>query len=99
MDDLPEQLKIRRDKRARLLADGHDPYPVSVPRTHTLAEVRAAHEELEVGASSGVKVAVAARVVHVRIGGKLCFATLQDGDGTRLQAMISRDGVGEEALG
>lgn len=97
-DDLPEQLKIRREKRARLVADGRDPYPVSVPRTATLAEVRAAHGNLAIGESSGVIVAVVGRVVHVRIGGKLCFATLQDGDGTRLQAMISLDGVGAEAL-
>jgi lysyl-tRNA synthetase class 2 len=41
---------------------------------------------------------VAGRVVFVRIGGKLCFATLQDGDGTRLQVMISLAGVGEQAL-
>lgn len=97
-DDLPEQLKIRRDKRARLLSNGDDPYPVSVARTATLAEVRAAHENLETGESSGVVVGVAGRVVHIRIGGKLCFGTLQDGDGTRLQVMISLDGVGEERL-
>ncbi|MET0197131.1 MAG: lysine--tRNA ligase, partial [Rhodococcus fascians] len=30
--------------------------------------------------------------------GKLCFATLQEGDGTQLQAMISLAGVGEDAL-
>ncbi|EUA32592.1 putative lysyl-tRNA synthetase 1 lyss [Mycobacterium xenopi 3993] len=39
-EDLPEQFRIRRDKRARLLARGHDPYPVAVARTHTLAEIR-----------------------------------------------------------
>jgi hypothetical protein len=31
--DLPEQLRIRRDKRDRLLAAGIPAYPVSVPRT------------------------------------------------------------------
>jgi lysyl-tRNA synthetase, class II len=97
-DDLPEQLKIRRDKRARMLASGRQPYPVSVARTATLAEVRAAHAELAIGESSGSFVAVAGRVVHVRIGGKLCFATLQAGDGTRLQVMVSLDGVGADVL-
>jgi lysyl-tRNA synthetase class 2 len=29
-DDLPEQLRVRRDKRERLLAEGVDPYPVEV---------------------------------------------------------------------
>jgi lysyl-tRNA synthetase, class II len=98
LDDLPEQLKVRREKRARLLESGREAYPVSVERTHTLAEVRAAHADLALGENSGEIVAVAGRVLRIRIGGKLCFATLQDGDGTQLQVMISLDGVGEQAL-
>ena len=43
-------------------------------------------------------VGVAGRVVFSRNSGKLCFATLQDGDGTQLQVMISLAGVGAEAL-
>jgi lysyl-tRNA synthetase class 2 len=97
-DDLPEQLKVRREKRARLLESGRQAYPVTVERTHTLAEVRAAHGDLAIGESTGEIVAVAGRVLHIRIGGKLCFATLQDGDGTQLQVMISLDGVGEQSL-
>ncbi len=97
-EDLPEQLRIRREKRSRLLAEGREPYPVSVRRTHTLAEVREAHAGLEPDSSSGQVVTVAGRVVFVRIGGKLCFATLQEGDGTRLQVMVSLDGAGEDAL-
>jgi lysyl-tRNA synthetase class 2 len=97
-DDLPEQLKVRREKRARLLADGHQPYPVTVARTHTIAEVRDRYESLATDEHSGDEVSVAGRVVHIRIGGKLCFVTLQDGDGTRLQIMVSLAGVGPEAL-
>ncbi|HEU4361398.1 MAG TPA: lysine--tRNA ligase [Mycobacterium sp.] len=96
--EVPEQFRIRRDKRARLLADGRDPYPVAVPRTHTLAQVRANHPDLAVDATTGDIVGVAGRVVFARNSGKLCFATLQEGDGTQLQAMISLAGVGEEAL-
>ncbi|MGB9222020.1 lysine--tRNA ligase [Mycobacterium sp.] len=96
--DLPEQFRIRRDKRARLLAEGHDPYPVAVQRTHTLAEVRAAHPDLAVDEATDDIVGVAGRVVFARNTGKLCFATLQDGDGTHLQVMISLDKVGREAL-
>jgi lysyl-tRNA synthetase class 2 len=97
-DDLPEQLKVRREKRARLLEAGREAYPVSVARTHSLAQVRAEHENLAVDQASGEIVAVAGRVVFIRIGGKLCFATLQDGEGTRLQVMISLAGVGEQPL-
>lgn len=97
-DDTPEQLRIRREKRARLLESGREAYPVSVDRTHSLAEVRAAHPDLAPDTHTGDRVGVAGRVIFLRNTGKLCFATLQDGDGTQLQAMISLAGVGEESL-
>jgi lysyl-tRNA synthetase, class II len=46
--DLPEQMRVRRDKRARLLDEGREPYPVGVPRTHTLTQVREAYGHLKV---------------------------------------------------
>jgi lysyl-tRNA synthetase class 2 len=97
-DDLPEQFRIRQAKRERLLSEGKDPYPVEVRRTHTLAQVRAAHPELPADTETGENVGVAGRVVFARNSGKLCFATLQDGDGTHLQVMISFNGVGQESL-
>ena len=96
--DVPEQLRIRREKRERILAQGRDAYPVSIPRTHTLAQIRADHPDLEAGTETGEHVGVAGRVIFLRNKGKLCFATLQEGDGTQLQAMVSFNGVGEEAL-
>ena len=42
--------------------------------------------------------AVAGRVVFSRNTGKLCFATLQAGDGSRIQAMVSLAAVGDESL-
>lgn len=116
-DDLPEQLKIRREKRARLLAEGKDAYPVVVPRTRTLREIRDSYRALpgdpeeaaavarvdgvtylEPGEETSDEVAVAGRVMFVRNTGKLCFATLQEGDGTRMQVMLSLAEVGEEGL-
>ncbi len=97
-DDIPEQYRIRQAKRERLLAEGRDPYPVQVARTHSLAELRAAYPDLAVDTQTGDIVGVAARVVFARNSGKLCFATLQDGDGTQLQAMISLAEVGQESL-
>ena len=38
--DLPEQLRIRREKRDSLLARGIPAYPVAVPRTASLNEIR-----------------------------------------------------------
>jgi lysyl-tRNA synthetase class 2 len=99
-DDVPEQMRVRREKRERLLAQGpeHDPYPVAVPRTHSLAEVRQAYGHLSAGEETDDEVGVAGRVVFIRNTGRLCFATLQQGDGARLQAMLSVSGVGQEAL-
>jgi lysyl-tRNA synthetase, class II len=96
--DLPEQFQIRRDKRARLLAEGRDPYPVAIQPTHTLAEVRAAHPDLAIDSATDDIVGVAGRVIFARNSGKLCFASLQDGDGTNMQVMLSLDKVGQEAL-
>nr|WP_146905592.1 lysine--tRNA ligase [Cellulomonas aerilata] len=91
-------MRVRREKRERLLADGVEPYPVSVPRTHTIAAVRAAHPDLEAGQETEDVVGVAGRVVYLRNTGKLCFVTLQDGEGNRLQVMLSQGVVGEESL-
>jgi len=97
-DDLSSQEAVRREKRERLLADGHPPYPVVLPRTHTLAEVREQWGHLETGEETQDVVGVAGRVMFVRNTGKLCFATLQEGIGTRLQVMLSLAEVGEDAL-
>ncbi|MEU4551576.1 lysine--tRNA ligase [Micromonospora violae] len=97
-DDLPEQMKVRREKRDRMLAEGVEPYPVGFPRTTTLAQVRANYADLPTDTATGDQVAVTGRVIFVRNTGKLCFATLRDGDGTELQAMLSLDRVGPERL-
>ncbi len=98
VDDLPEQLRVRREKRERLLARGVEPYPVSVPVTHGIAQVREAYGHLAAGEETDDVAGVAGRVVFLRNTGKLCFVTLQDGEGNRLQAMLSLAVVGEESL-
>ena len=97
-NELPEQMRVRRAKRAEMLAQGRDPYPVAVERTHSLREVRAAHGDLPADTGTGEKVGVTGRVIFLRNTGKLCFATLREGDGTELQAMLSLALVGEEEL-
>ena len=97
-DDLPEQMQVRHEKRARMLVEGLEPYPVAVPRTHTLATIRAEFPDLAADTATGVEVSISARVIFTRNTGKLCFATLRDGDGTELQVMLSLDKVGEQSL-
>jgi lysyl-tRNA synthetase class 2 len=99
-DDLPEQIRVRREKRERLLAEGEQPYPISVPRTHTLKELRARYDDQELAADTrtGERVAVVGRVIFLRNTGKLCFVRLREGDGTELQVMLSLADLGEEEL-
>ncbi len=97
-EDIAEQKLVRLGKRDRLIADGTEAYPVAVPITHTIPQVREQWADLETDAVTGVNVGVAGRVVHPRNTGKLCFAALQAGDGSRLQAMVSLAEVGEESL-
>ncbi|NLA65788.1 MAG: lysine--tRNA ligase [Leucobacter sp.] len=104
-EEVFEQKQVRLDKRDKLnaLAEGDlggGAYPVSVPVTTTIAAVRAtwAHLEDVADSQSGETVGIAGRVVFQRNTGKLCFASLQAGDGTRIQAMVSFGEVGEESL-
>ncbi|KQR53598.1 lysine--tRNA ligase [Leifsonia sp. Leaf336] len=101
-DEISEQKAVRLAKRERLIAEAGDAgggaYPVHVPVTTTIPEVRAAWGHLEADQASGETVGLAGRVVHQRNTGKLCFAVLQSGDGSRIQAMLSLAEVGEESL-
>ena len=102
-ESVPEQIRVRREKRDRLLAEGREPYPVSVGRTHSLAQVRYQWAHLGTGEETQDVVGVGGRVVFIRNTGKLCFATLQEGfglaeDGARLQVMLSLAEIGEESL-
>jgi lysyl-tRNA synthetase class 2 len=60
--------------------------------------VRAAHPDLPPDTATGDVVGVTGRVMFLRNTGKLCFATIREGDGTELQAMLSLSLVGEDEL-
>lgn len=97
-----EQKAVRLAKRERLIAERADaaggPYPVRLPITDTIPALRERFGDLEAGAETGITAAVAGRIVFSRNTGKLCFATLQAGDGSRIQAMVSLARVGEDSL-
>ena len=97
-DDLPEQLRIRREKRAGLIERGIEPYPVSVARTKSLKDIREKYTSLDIDVATGDIESLTGRIIFKRDTGKLCFATLREGDGTELQAMFSLDKVGQEQL-
>lgn len=95
---ISEQMRIRRAKRDALLESGAEPYPLGYPRTATLKEIREKYTDLPVDHATGDKVSITGRVMFVRNTGKLCFATLQEGDGIQLQIMLSLDKVGQDRL-
>jgi lysyl-tRNA synthetase, class II len=88
--ELPEQIRVRREKRAQEYAQGRDPYPVQVERTHSLGEIRAAHADLPPDTATGEVVGVTGRVIFLRNTGKLCFATLW-GSRSRPDLVTSND--------
>jgi len=102
--DVPEQMQVRRDKRARMLASGREAYPIQVERTHTVKEIRERYDpvleagELEPDTHTGDLVAIAGRVIFLRNTGKLCFVRLREGDGSEIQVMLSQAELGEESL-
>ena len=97
-DDTPEQVKVRAAKRARLMEAGIPAYPVLLPITTTIKKVREKYAHLEVGEETEDYVGLAGRVILARNGGKLCFATLMDGEGNKIQVMLSAASVGAESL-
>jgi len=60
---------------------GGEPYPVRFERTAFAADLHAEHGGLEPGTETGVRVAVAGRLLNTRDIGKLAFGVLQDWTG------------------
>ena len=96
--DLPEQMRVRLEKRAAILSSGGQAYPVRVPVTTTIPAVRDKYAHLTAEQESGESVGIAGRVMFLRNTGKLCFAQLQAGTGETIQAMLSFDRIGEAQL-
>ncbi|MFE3628467.1 bifunctional lysylphosphatidylglycerol synthetase/lysine--tRNA ligase LysX [Streptomyces goshikiensis] len=95
---LPEQVRVRHDKLERIRAAGTDPYPVGIPqRTHTVAQLKAAHPGHPPGARTGEEVTLAGRVMVVRDLGGVVFAVLRDWSGDT-QLMLTRDEAGSGVL-
>ncbi|WP_157775103.1 lysine--tRNA ligase [Bifidobacterium choerinum] len=95
----PEQVQMRVAKRAMMLKDGLNPYPVSLDVTSTIDAVRAKWDgKLEPGAETDDVVGIAGRVLFIRNAGGLCFVQLAAGDGTTIQAMLSKKQIGADSL-
>ncbi len=93
---LAEKAK-RAAKIERIREGGANPYPYRFDRTHTLGEIRAAHEHLEPGTETEVRVAVAGRIMLLREQGKLVFITMRDRSG-EIQLFVSKGVIGDDGF-
>src|SRR5580692_12181175 len=93
---LAGQAAERRAKRDELRNLGVNPYPTRFDRTATLAELHAAHAELEPDTRTGEAASVAGRVASMRGHGKLRFATIEDASGA-VQLMFQANHLPEDA--
>src|SRR6266508_1213338 len=90
LNDLQQQ---RLAKLERLRAAGIEPYPPRAERSHTIAAVLEAFDEI---AERAECVTLAGRIVGARrIMGKLAFAHIEDGTG-KIQLWISKADLGDE---
>ncbi len=92
-----EQEQVRREKLARMQAEGNDPYASGYPRTTDVVSLRARFSDLEPDTFTGEMAGVAGRVVLNRVSGKIIFATLR-GAAADLQVMLTLDASGQGLL-
>jgi lysyl-tRNA synthetase class 2 len=94
-----EQEMQRRKKLQTLRSRGIEPYQSRFDRTHSSAEAIALFEQAEKSGGAETRsgrVALAGRLVAIRVMGKATFAHIQDFAG-RIQLLAKVDRVGEEA--
>jgi len=98
MDEVNEQVAVRRDKVAKLREAGVNPYPNDFKPIHATREIVVAHqcataEDLEALRET---FSVAGRVLALRKFGKASFLQLQDGTGA-IQVYARRDRLGADS--
>ncbi len=95
--DINEILQIRRDKLAKLQAEGNDPFEITkFDKTHSSKQIVDNFVDPVEGEETQPQiVAVAGRMISRRIMGKASFCHILDGDGT-IQLYVKRDEVGED---
>ncbi|MFL6181138.1 MAG: bifunctional lysylphosphatidylglycerol synthetase/lysine--tRNA ligase LysX [Actinomycetes bacterium] len=92
-----EQELVRREKVARMQAEGRDPYALGYARTTDITTLRAQYSDLEPDTFTDEVVGIAGRVVLNRVSGKIIFATLRDFAGD-VQVMLTLDRSGASLL-
>ena len=94
----------RREKLKQIAALGQATYPNSYAATITIPELRTAYDpmtaenfEADLAAGKKIEVAIAGRIMAIRVQGKAGFAQLQQ-SGQRMQLYVRKDDVGEDGF-
>ena len=88
----------RLEKLQHLLAEGKEPFPPRVERSHTSAAAVNAYEKSEKKKSKKtLSVTLVGRIRSIRTMGKIIFAHVEDGHGS-LQLFLRANEIGEERL-
>ncbi|SIT93312.1 lysine--tRNA ligase [Edaphobacillus lindanitolerans] len=98
LDELNDQLVVRREKMSEMRENGLDPFGGRFERTHLTAGIKdefgeKSKEELE---AEEHEVTIAGRIMTKRGKGKAGFAHIQDLDG-QIQIYVRKDDIGEAA--
>ncbi|MGM0126182.1 lysine-tRNA ligase [Enterococcus sp. AZ194] len=98
VEDLNDQMLVRRQKMEQLREEGIDPFGKRFDRTHNSVELHEAFDAMskEEVAEKAVTASIAGRIMTKRGKGKAGFAHLQDREG-QIQIYVRKDEVGEEA--
>ncbi len=100
IEEISEQIEVRRQKLAKLKEAGHQLYPNDFQPTHTAHQAHTNFGALtddELAAAPG-DLHVAGRVMGIRSFGKASFFHIQDRRG-RLQVYARKDRLGDEGYG
>lgn len=97
IEDLNDQMLVRREKMNELREKGMDPFGGRFERTHFSTDLIEQYDELskEELAEKEISATVVGRLMAKRGSGKASFANLKDNKGT-VQIYVRQDAVGEE---
>ncbi|WP_438314153.1 lysine--tRNA ligase [Sporosarcina sp. FA9] len=98
LEELNDQLLVRRQKMLDIRESGIDPFGSRFERTHLSGEIHKKYEEFtkEELEETEHKVTIAGRIMTKRGKGKAGFAHIQDFEG-QIQIYIRKDAIGEES--
>jgi len=97
LEESVEQVEVRRQKLAKLIATDHSPYPNDFRPSHTTRDILAEFGNLSDQELAGLtsEFYVAGRIMGIRKMGKAAFFHIQDRRG-RIQVYVRKDRLGDE---